>query len=492
MLGRRLGKTVFTAGIVTLDIFDKDRRKQTALLRNPMKISIIVKLFLAVLAVCSAVMLMQAIAMRVSVQHGFFGYLNDQGRQSMEEALPRVAATYREHGGWDYLRNNIPRWVEVIRPPMASNIDMPLSTADQTGAGLRMGLLDTNLAQIVGNPMVGADSIRIPVTVEGQTVGWIAMVPFEQALAPGEARFLSEQLRMLWIIVIASVLLAALFTYPVTRTILRRVRSLAHATRALAAGNYSSRIDPGPRDELGSLAQDFNHMAQALEHNERARRTFMANISHELRTPLAVIHAEVEALQDGINPPTAESFSVIHQQAGQLGKLINDLHDLSLTDIGGQAYRRVPIDLPSVLKTAATSMQRRFESAGMQLHMAIEEGPLLVLGDEMRLQQLFANLLENSLRYSDAGGEVHIRCSGHAGAIHIHIEDGPPGVAQDKLEHLFKRFYRVETSRNRASGGSGLGLAICRNIVEAHAGRITAAKSKLGGVDIFIELPMAI
>jgi len=457
-----------------------------------MKISIIVKLFFAVLAVCSAIMLMQAIAMRVSVQHGFFGYLNDQGSQSMEEALPRVAAAYRDNGGWDYLRDNIPRWIEVIRPPFDHNADIPMSTADLTGAGLRMGLLDQDLTQVVGNPMIDASSIRLPVVVEGRTVGWIAMVPFEQALAPGEARFLSEQLRMLWIIAAASVLLAALFTYPVTRTILRRVRSLAYATRALAAGDYSSRIDPGPRDELGSLAQDFNQMAQALEHNERARRTFMANISHELRTPLAVIRVEVEAIQDGINPPTAESLAVIHQEVGQLGKLINDLHDLSLTDIGGQSYRRVPIDLSAVLKTAVTSMQRRFESARLRLNMAIEDGPLLVLGDEIRLQQLFANLLENSLRYSEAGGEVQVRCARHLNTIHIHIEDGPPGVDQDKLEHLFKRFYRVEASRNRASGGSGLGLAICRNITEAHGGHITATASKLGGLDIFIELPMVI
>ncbi|CAM5208924.1 histidine kinase OS=Castellaniella defragrans (strain DSM / CCUG 39792 / 65Phen) OX=1437824 GN=BN940_09096 PE=4 SV=1 [Castellaniella denitrificans] len=454
-----------------------------------MKISIIIKLFLAVLAVCNAVMLMQAIAMRISVQKGFFGYLNDQGRQSIEEVLPRVAAFYRRHGGWDGLHDNIRLWIETVRPPPPKDTNIRLSTADQTGAGIRMGLLDEHYARIVGNPMVDARSIRQPVVVDGKTVGWVAMVPFEQALAPGEARFLSEQLRMLWIIAAASVVVVALFTYLITRTGLRRVHNLAQAAHALAAGDYALRIEAGPRDELGALAQDFNHMAQALEHNERARRTFMANISHELRTPLAVIRAEVEAIQDGINPPTAESLGVIHQEVGQLGKLIGDLHDLSLTDIGGQAYQRVPIDLGMVLNTTVASMQRRFEGAGLRLHASIQEGPLLALGDESRLQQLFTNLLENSLRYTDAGGEVRIRCARRATAIQIHIEDGPPGVAQEKVEHLFERFYRVEESRNRASGGSGLGLAICRNIVQAHDGSIRAAPSPLGGLHIFIELP---
>lgn len=457
-----------------------------------MKISITIKLFLALLAVCSAVALMQAAAMRISIERGFFGYLNEQGQQSMDELLPRLSASYREHDGWDYLHGHLNRWIETIRPKLPLDFgDLQPTIADQTGAIIRMGLLDENLVRIAGNPQVNANSIRHPIVIDGRTVGWIAMISFEEVLAPGEAQFLSLQLRMLWIITAISVLVIAFVTFLVTKTLLRRVRRLAQATHALAAGNYAQHIEPGPRDELGSLAQDFNRMAQSLEHHEQARHAFMADISHELRTPMAVIRAELEAIQDGVRSATAESLDVMHQEVAHMGKLIGDLHDLSLTTVGGQAYRRMPIDLTLLLQTVTTSMRRRFEGAGLHLKTDIPEESMLVVGDETRLQQLFANLLENSLRYTATGGEVWVRCLLQHASVGIQIEDSAPGVPPDKLGHLFERFYRVEASRNRASGGSGLGLAICRNIVNAHHGQIKAMASQLGGLVIFIEIPLA-
>ena len=266
---------------------------------------------------------------------------------------------------------------------------------------------------------------------------------------------------------------------------------MAGATHRLAAGDYASRVEIGANDELGTLARDFNQLAQTLEHTERARRTFMADISHELRTPLAVLRAELEAIQDGIRPPSASTLEAMNQELGQRGKLIDDLHDLSLTDVGAMAYRRAPIDLVTVLQAAQAGMQRRFEAAGLRLEVSIAPPPLSISGDEARLQQLFGNLLENSLRYTDKGGIARLHCQRDDAVAGISIEDSAPGVPEDKLEKLFERFYRLEASRNRASGGSGLGLAICRNIVEAHDGKIVAEPSPLGGLRIRIELPLA-
>lgn len=456
-----------------------------------MRIRIATKLFLTVLAACAIVLLVQAVTMRISFQRAFLGYLNEQASRSMEEALPYLTAGYRKHGDWEFIRGDFRRWIEVIRP-QALDAGIPrISAADQTGASVRMGLLDTQLRRVNGNPQIGADSIRRPIVVDGRTVGWIAMIPFEQMLAPGEARFLEQQRKTLTAIAVVSGLVVALLTFVLTRALLRRVHSLAQATHALAAGDYASRIKVDSRDELGSLAQDFNRMAQALEQNERARRTFMADISHELRTPLAVVRAEVESVQDGIRPLTAQSLEVVHQEVGRLGKLIDDLHDLSLTDVGALAYRRMPIDLVTVLQTTLGSMQGRLDAAGLQLKTYIAKAPMIVDGDEARLQQLFANLLENSLRYTDAGGLVRVHCARLENSAVVIFEDSAPGVPEDRLAHLFERFYRVDASRNRASGGSGLGLAICRNIVEAHDGRIVSSTSPLGGLSISIELPLA-
>ena len=461
-----------------------------------MKASITAKLFLAVLAACVTVLAVQGVATRIAFQRGFLDYLNEQSSERMREVLPRLAAAYRSHGDWEFLRNRIDPWFELLVPNAHLN-DTHLydSAADLTGALNRMGLLDAQLRLVNGNPRVGGprgdgDSIRLPVNVDGKVVGWLAMVPFQQAIRSGDVRFLEQQRQVLWLIGIGCVGVVALLTFLFTRRLLGRLRGLTQATHALATGNYASRIETGTLDEIGMLARDFNRMAQALEHNERARRTFMADVSHELRTPLAVIRAEIEAIQDGIHPADATSLEAMHKEVGQLGKLIDDLHDLSLTDVGALAYKRSPIDLVTVLRTALSGMRPRFDSAGLRLETRLTPALLTMSADERRLHQLCANLLENSLRYTDRGGQVRVTAERRGSTASVIIEDSAPDVAHDKLEHLFERFYRVEGSRNRASGGSGLGLAICRNIVEAHGGRIHASPSQLGGLRISIELAL--
>lgn len=456
-----------------------------------MKIGISAKLFVAVFVACAIVLSVQALVIRRSFERGFFDYLDEQNNQRMEEVLPRVQAAYRIHGNWDFVRADPGEWFQLVLPHREGEDVAPrLSTADQTGAIARMGLLDAAYRRVIGNVHVDRGSRLRAVVVDGRTVGWVAMVPFGKAVEPGRDHFVQQQRHALLLIVVVSLIVVALLAFFFTRGILNRVRGLTAGTRALSSGDFSARIEPGRPDELGQLAHDFNRMAQALEHNERSRRTFMADISHELRTPLAVVRAEVEAIQDGIRPVTPGSLDVIHQEVGRLDKLIDDLHDLSLTDVGALAYRHEPVDVGVVLRTALASMEGRFRAAGLQLRTTLPPHAMAVVGDESRLQQLFCNLLENALRYTDAGGEVAVHAASDDAVAKIVFEDSAPGVPADKLPHLFERFYRVEASRNRDSGGSGLGLAICRNIVEAHDGRIASSASPLGGLRIVVELPV--
>jgi len=459
-----------------------------------MKIGIRAKLFLFVLLACAAVVVVQAVAFRFVMERGFLGYLNQQSQTRMEEVIPRLKQAYAIRGSWDFLRSDYREWMNLVLPFLREPGADPaphLAASDQTGALARVGLLDAEMQRVVGNPDVNADSIRIPVVVEGRAVGWVAMVPFEAVLPTNDERFLEQQLKGLTMVGLGSIVVAALLSFLLARALLRRVREMAQATHHLASGDYASRIAAGANDELGALARDFNRMAQTLEHAERARRGFMADISHDLRTPLAVLRAQLEAIQDGIRSPTIRSTNAMHLEVERLGKLVNDLHELSLTDVGAMTYHRVPIDLVTVLESAAGSMEGRLEAASLRLVLQIARVPLAISGDDRRLHQLFANLFENSLRYTDGGGVLQVRCAQHGANALIVVEDSAPGVPGDKMEKLFERFYRVEGSRNRATGGSGLGLAICRNIVEAHEGRITASASPLGGLRIAIELPLA-
>ena len=143
----------------------------------------------------------------------------------------------------------------------------------------------------------------------------------------------------------------------------------------------------------------------------------------------------------------------------------------------------------TVLEVAGGAFRERFASRGLKLQFSLPDS-ITVFGDRDRLMQLFNNLLENSLRYTDSGGSLQISAGQRDKTVRLTFADSAPGVSDDQLQKLFERFYRTEGSRNRASGGSGLGLAICLNIVEAHNGRIIAAHSPFGGVSITVELPL--
>lgn len=219
------------------------------------------------------------------------------------------------------------------------------------------------------------------------------------------------------------------------------------------------------------------------------RRDFMADISHELRTPLAVLRGELEAIQDGVRQFTPESVASLQAEVGTLTKLVNDLHQLSMSDEGALAYQKTSLDLIPLLEVASGAFRERFASRGLTIQLSLPDS-MTVFGDRDRLMQLFNNLLENSLRYTDSGDGLHISAEQRERMVLLTFADSAPGVSDDQLQRLFERFYRTEGSRNRASGGSGLGLAICVNIVQAHNGLIRAAHSPFGGVSITVELPL--
>jgi len=451
-------------------------------------------MFCAMLVVCAVALLVNGVAGKILFERGFLGYLNGQGVGRMEHLLPHLRAEYLRHGDWEFVRGQRRVWFRMIRPNVGDTTDEALLTSpplsDQTGAVARFALLDAQGQRVIGNEDVDASAYRRAIVVNGKTVGWIAMVPFEKVLARNEQKFVQGQLRRWWAISIASVLAAGVLAWLLIRPLRRRINSLGAATHQLSGGDYSTRITPGNDDELGRLAQDFNRMASTLEHSEQARREFMADISHELRTPLSVLRAEMEAIQDGIRPMTPASLLPLQGEVRQLGKLIDDLHDLALTQSGELAYVRHSLDLGEVLGGVLDGMRGRFVAADLALVVPARSEPLPVTGDERRLQQLFANLLENALRYTDNGGSVVVQAERAEGRAQVVIEDSAPGVDAGKHQRLFERFYRAEASRNRASGGSGLGLAICRNIVLAHGGDIQAQSSALGGLRIVVRFPL--
>lgn len=457
-----------------------------------MKNSLSRKLFLAVFGIALLVALAMGVADGWNFARSFVGYINSQTEERMATVLPRLRDYYREQRSWDGLRVERKAWFELIHPQGGlhpEQADWTLPSSDLTGAVFRIALLDADQRSIIAFVEPDARAPRMAIEVDGQTVGWLAMTPFQSVTEAGGELLLKRQLLASLGIGALALLLAALLAGWASRRLLAPVRQVAAATHRLAAGDYAERVAVQSTDEVGQLARDFNQLAHTLERNEQMRREFMADISHELRTPLAVLRGELEALEDGVRKLDGDSLRSLQQEVGQLSKLVDDLYELSLADVGALTYRKQPQDLVELLQQALTGAAERCQERGLSLELQLPLHAMPVLADAERLRQLIANLLENSLRYTEAGGRLRIRLHDEAGRISLDWLDSAPGVAEADLPRLFERFFRGEASRGRASGGSGLGLAICRSIAEAHGGSLQARPSPLGGLWLHLSLP---
>jgi two-component system sensor histidine kinase BaeS len=327
-----------------------------------------------------------------------------------------------------------------------------------------------------------------PIESGGRVVGYLGYVPRVDRLQSLERVYLRRQHQAFAAVALGMGLAALVLGAGLAWWLSRRVSALVQATHALIRGDYAARLAPRGHDELAQLAGDFNTLAVTLAAAQAARRAWIADISHELRTPLSVLRAEIESLQDGVRPLNQDNVASLAHETARLTRLVEDLHTLSLSDQGALSYHREPVDLADVLRDAVAIQRREADERGLAVTLEVEDDTL-VLADETRLAQVFANLMQNSVRYTDAPGRIAIAVKREGDKAVVEWHDSAPGVAAPDLGRLTERLYRVEASRSRASGGSGLGLAIAHAIVEGHGGTLTANASPLGGLGIRLVFP---
>lgn len=474
-----------------------------------MKIRIQHKLFLAMLAAAGAVVLSMYLVMRWSFDRNFLKYSHTLDLERLEAVAGKLEEAYAGEGSWRFLAEDPQRLRALFRDSagfmprrpggrrgmgMGPMHDLPPGHAPEPGGWLlrRIVLLDGEKNPVLGPPAPPRGMELRPLTHEGKTVGYLGILPPRIVSDARQLRFVREQKRAFAFIAIAVVALAALLSVPLARQMVRRIRELASATHLLASGKFDTRVHGDSSDELGQLSRDFNTLALTLEKNEAARRQWVADISHELRTPLSVLRGEIEALQDGVREATPQAIGALHGEVMKLGRLVDDLYELSLSDLGALAYRRAETDLAALLRQAVEAYRNELAGRGIRVEADVPaDRPFPAFADPDRLNQLFSNLLENSLKYTEEGGRLSVRIGREDRKAVVDFEDSGPGVPGPELARLFDRLYRVEGSRSRATGGAGLGLAICRNIVEAHGGTIAAFPSSMGGLRVKVELPLS-
>jgi len=448
------------------------------------------KLFLAIAGAIAGLTLVSYLVFTWTFERGFVQYVNRADDARLELMTDRLADVYAREGGWAALARDTERWGAMSRDALGlpssaepgERRELPL-TIDP-----RLLLLDADRAMLIGRPEAAAGAVLKPIESGGRTVGYVGYIPRIERLQSLERVYLRRQHQAFAAVTVGMVVAAFVLAAGLAYWLSRRVRALVHTTNALIRGDYTVRLAPLGQDELAQLARDFNTLAATLAASQEARRAWIADIAHELRTPLAVLRAEIESLQDGVRPLNQDNVASLAHETGRLTRLVEDLHTLSLSDRGALSYHPEPVDVADAVRDAVAAQRREAETRNLDVRLDLEEGTL-VFADETRLGQVFANLMQNSLRYTDAPGRVAIAVRREGDRAIVDWQDSAPGVGADELPRLTERLYRVESSRSRAGGGSGLGLAIARAIVEGHGGTLSVAASPLGGLGVHLVFP---
>lgn len=469
-----------------------------------MTLSIRFKLFTTLLLTTGSVVLCMYLMMLWSFDRGFLDYVNKQEQQKYVEFSEALAEHWQENNSWDKLSNNRRSWDALLN----QYIDFPEFNDRDRGPrsfgppgdfqrpppphkiGNRPLLLDKDQNMLIGRAIDLTNIQLHEIIVEDEVVGFLGQFPQKKLADELDVLFVEQQSRAFMLSALMMVIICVVAALPIAAHLVKPIRHLTKGTQRLISGRYKTVIPITSNDELGLLSKNFNTLANKLKENEKARQQWIADISHELRTPLSILKGEIEAIQDGIRVSSPQTINSLHAEVEHLNLLVNDLYELSMSDIGALNYQKSNIDIGHVLQDTLDSFRTEFENAGLTLAFNSKLKKIHhVFADATRLRQLFSNLLKNTLRYTDRDGRLEVEISAQPDEISIQFKDSEPGVSEAELEKLFERLYRVESSRNRATGGAGLGLSVCQNIVSAHDGTITAKASPYGGVWISVRLP---
>ena len=277
----------------------------------------------------------------------------------------------------------------------------------------------------------------------------------------------------------------------VSRQILSPVQALGAVASRLGRGDLSHRADSSGPTEIKELADSFNRMAVSLQEAEAQRRNLVADVAHELRNPLFNIQGYLEAINDGLLEPDADTIDTIHGQVLHLGRLVEDLRLLAQAEAGALQLDLATDSLVDVITKTVDAARPRAEANSVALHFSAPEQHVLAVMDRTRIAQVVSNLLDNAVQHTPLGGSVTVGIGLTApGTVRVSVADDGDGIPAEDLPLIFERFYRVDPSRSRATGGAGLGLTIARRLVEAHGGTIWAESPEPSGAIVHFELPV--
>ncbi|MFA5844131.1 MAG: HAMP domain-containing sensor histidine kinase [Coriobacteriia bacterium] len=307
-------------------------------------------------------------------------------------------------------------------------------------------------------------------------------------LGGAEQAFLGSVDRGILVGALIAIGLAGVAAWVVAYYLTRPIERLTAATRMLAGGDLTHRVDVGGPGEVAALGEAFNDMADSLAESEELRRRLVADVAHELRNPIASLRAQAEGIAEGVLVADERRLGSLADDTRHLSRLVEDLQELSAAEAGQLRYEMQSTDLAAL---ACGEVDRARVRARATVELRCEaDSAIMVDGDEGRLGQVLRNLIDNALRHTETGS-VTVSCAATDGHARVEVRDTGEGIPDADLPHIFERFYRADTARACDTGGSGVGLAVSRRIVEDHGGKVFASNASGGGAVVGFEVPLA-
>lgn len=455
-----------------------------------------------------------------NLRNGFSEFLVSRDTERLENFANLVGARAEKAGGINALiaqgvdlenlfrefgQKQNPNAVKTLIPKISTDKNNslfsppPHPTTSIDAFKERVAIYNNSGQLILGSSVQSSSEpiITRPIDVKGEVIAQVHMIQLKPVPDDIESKFLTSQYQSILIVSGALLFIAFLLARWVARQWVQPLLEIQNFTKRIANGAFDNRLIDHRSDEIGDAMRNINQMAESLQKLETSRRRWIADMSHELRTPLTILRGEIDALVDGIIPTKTAALISLQEEVLHLNALVDDLHLLAMSDLRALPCYFEEIDALELVENLLERFSLRVEQENISL--IFENRPahsITVHWDKKRIEQLLGNLLDNSLRYTDAPGKIIFNLSQHEQNVMIQIQDTPPGLSHSDFDRIFEPLFRADLSRSRQSGGggggSGLGLAICQQIVQAHHGHISAAASVLGGVQLTIELPIAL
>lgn len=448
------------------------------------------------------------------LSNGFQRYLQQQDVRRLDEFAQFVSQQADATGGLDAVAGNqhavhqlMDQFAEHlgIRPRQAALDDARVprppgvtATPNQRlalpdGFAERISVVRADDSYLFGLDLLAGQQAMAarPIRFQGQVVAFARIYTYHNPTPEDlDAAFLNTQYASIALAALLLTLLATAIAWVLAQRDVRALEQAQSAAQQIGSGKFAGELESSRGDEIGDLLRMINGMASNLSADDSRRKRWIADISHELRTPSTVLRGEIDALIDHVRPLDPNAMLSLREEVVRLTHLIDDLHLVALSELSTFPCALADADAVALVRNMANGYTRRAQSAGIVLELKLpQEASMPVRWDARRIEQLLRNLLENSLRYTDAPGRIVIALEADDRQIVLTVDDSAPGVTEAEAEHIFLPLHRTESARARNAEGSGLGLAICQIIAQSHGGSIRASPSELGGIRMQTHLP---